>query len=308
MRILCDGTTGFVGNKLATELIKQGHDVTALQRYVSGRAPYGVNFKTAFADLNDHFAIQQLVRQLKPEVVFHVAALSPVAFSYTNPTEYLETNFVATAHLAECCMRENPNFKQFIFAGTSEEYGNQTSFPIKESAELYPNSPYAVSKVAADKYLNYMFDAYEFPITIVRPFNTYGRLRDKHFVVERIISQMLADRNGEVRLGDPEPIRDLMHMDDHVNAYLSVLGKSMAVGETFNFCTGKGVTIKDLAEKIADLTGFKGKTIWNTIPTRPLDIHTLIGDNAKAQATLKWKPTVNLETGLKRTVEALMNG
>jgi nucleoside-diphosphate-sugar epimerase len=99
-----------------------------------------------------------------------------------------------------------------------------------------------------------------------------------------------------------------MHMDDHVNAYLSVLGKSMAVGETFNFCTGKGVTIKDLAEKLADLTGFKGKTIWNTIPTRPLDIHTLIGDNAKAQATLNWKPTVNLEDGLKRTVEALMNG
>ncbi len=309
MRILITGTTGFVGNSLAVELDKLGHDVYCLMRYVSGRGLYNErNLKTVFADLNDHFAIRNIARSVKPDIVFHLAALSPVSLSYDRPQEVLETNFVATANLAECCMRESPSLKQFVFAGTSEEYGNQSSFPIKETAELYPNSPYAVSKVAADKYLNYMFEAYGFPITIVRPFNTYGRLRDKHFVVERIISQMIANQNGEVRLGDPEPVRDLMHMDDHVNAYLSVLDKSQAIGETFNFCTGNGVTIKDLTEKIANLLNFKGKIIWNTIPTRPLDIHTLIGNNTKARIMLNWKPNVNLEDGLKRTVEALMNG
>jgi nucleoside-diphosphate-sugar epimerase len=303
MRILCTGTTGFIAGTLATKLIEQGHDVTALQRYVSGRAPYNANLKTVFANLNDHFAIQQVIRQLKPEVVFHLAALSPVAFSYNNPVEYLETNFVATSHLAECCMRENSNFKQFIFAGTSEEYGNQTTFPIKEDARLIPNSPYAVSKVAADTYLNYLKDAYGFPITIVRPFNTYGRARDAHFIVERIITQML--HGDTVYLGDPEPKRDLMFMDDHVSAYLSVLDKKEAVGETFNFCTGKGTSIHELARAIKFFTKFMGKIVWNTIPIRPLDIHTLIGDASKAEQLLNWKAKWSLEDGLKRTIKML---
>jgi dTDP-glucose 4,6-dehydratase len=303
MRILCTGVSGFIGGKVASELQKQGHDVTALQRYVTGRAPYDANFKTAFANLNDHFAIQQIVRLLKPEVVFHLAALSPVAFSYSNPMEYLETNFVATANLAECCMRENTNFQQFIFASTSETYGNQKEFPIKETAELYPNSPYAVSKVAADKYLHYMFEAYGFPITVMRCFNTYGRARDAHFIVERIITQMLS--KDTIYLGDPEPVRDLMFMDDHVSAYLSVLGRKEAVGETFNFCTGIGVSIADLVCKIGELLNYQGKIVWNTIPTRPLDIQCLIGDGSKAKTLLNWESKVDLETGLKRTVEML---
>lgn len=307
MKILCTGTSGFIGNKLATELDKQGHDVYCLLRYVSGRGLFNErNLKTVFADLTDHFAVRNVVRSVKPDAVFHLAALSPVSLSYDRPQEVIETNFTATVNLAECCMRESPHLQQFIFAGTSEEYGNQKQFPIKETAELYPNSPYAVAKVAADKYLNYMFDAYRFPMTIVRPFNTYGRCRDNHFIVERIVSQMIENLNGEVKLGDPEPIRDLMYMDDHVNAYLSVLGKTQAIGESFNFCTGKGVTIKELAGKIGDLVGFKGKIMWNTIPSRPLDIYTLIGDNSKAKEMLSWQPRFNLDNGLQLTIKSLM--
>ncbi len=275
-----------------------------MQRYVSGRNPYGnKEFKTVFANLNDHFAIHQLIKQIKPEVVFHIAALSPVAFSYSNPQEYLSTNFTATVNLAECCMREVDNFKQFISSSTSEVYGNQKEIPIKETAMLHPNSPYAVAKAATDKYLEYMWDAYKFPVTIMRPYNSYGRSRDAHFIVERIITQMLTQK--EVRLGDPEPVRDLLFMDDHVNAYLSVLGKKQAVGETFNFCTGKGISILDLTEKIGKLLDYRGKIVWGTIPRRPLDIDVLIGDNSKAKSHLNWNYTVELEDGLKKTVEML---
>lgn len=202
-------------------------------------------------------------------------------------------------------MREVPHFKHFLFAGTSEEYGNQTEFPIKENAELRPNSPYAVSKVAADKYLQYMRDAYDFPVTVLRPFNTYGRKDNVHFVVERIITQMLQGKT--VKLGDPTPERDLLYIDDHVNAYLTCLGNEKAKGEVFNFCTGRSISIKELADLIAKLTGFKGEIMWNTIPARPLDIKKLVGSYEKAKRILGWEPKHTLEEGLKKTIDIWRN-
>ncbi len=306
MRIFCTGTTGFVGKKLALELEKLGHDVTVLERYIAGRAPLASDhkFKTEYADLLDHTAIRGIISKVKPEAVFHLAAMSPVAFSYEQPTEYILTNFLATVNLAEACRAEG-TVKHFLFAGSSEEYGNQTLFPIKETAELHPNSPYSLSKVAADKYLRYMWEAYEFPVTVLRPYNTYGRISDRHFVTESIIVQML-QRKNVVQLGDPEPIRDLMYVDDHVNAYLACFRHlEKSVGEAFNFGTGRGVSIRELVAVLKNLTDYTGKIEWNTIPKRPNDIRCLISDSSKAQRLLGWKAEVSLESGLEKTVEAL---
>ena len=257
--------------------------------------------KTLYADLKDHFKIRNLIRTLQPEIVYHLAAISPVAYSYDRPLEVLETNFNATVNLAESCLREDPNLRHFIFAGTSEEYGNQPEFPIKETAEFHPNSPYAVSKVASNEYLNYLYDAYEFPVTIMRPFNTYGRRDNTHFVVERAISQMLTKQT--VNLGDPTPTRDFLYVTDHVQGYLNVLYNEAAFGEAINLCTGRGITIHELMEHIKDLTQFHGDINWHTIPKRPLDIMKLVGDNAKAKKLLGWEPTVMLNEGLQRTVD-----
>lgn len=304
MRVLVTGSSGFIGGRLASELEDQKHDVYCLERYVAGRTLYGGRqHKTVFADLNDHFAIKNLIRTLQPEAVFHLAASTSATYSYDHPMEVININFTAAANLAETCLREDDNLKQFLFAGSSEEYGNQTEFPIKEGAELRPNTPYAVAKVAADKYLRYMYDAYAFPATILRNFNSYGRVHDRQFIVERIITQML--KGGEVRLGDRSPVRDFEYVDDHMNAYLSCLGRREAIGEVFNFCTGVGVTIGELAETIAGIVGFRGDVVWGTIPQRPLDIQCLIGDNAKAERILGWKPTVKLRVGLTRTINAL---
>ncbi len=217
----------------------------------------------------------------------------------------METNFLGTVNLAESCLREVPHFKHFLFAGTSEEYGNQEKMPIKETTELYPNSPYAVSKVAADKYLQYMRDAYDFPVTILRNFNTYGRRDNTHFVVERAITQMLQKKT--VELGDPTPIRDFMYVNDHVNSYLTCLGNEKAIGEIFNFCTGRGVSIAQLAELIKELTDFKGDVVWDTIPKRPLDITVLVGDYSKAKQLLGWEPEFTLEEGLRLTIDFWRN-
>ena len=304
-RCLVTGTSGFIGREIAAQLLFLGHDVYGLERYVAGRTIHGEKkFKTVFADLNDHFSVNQVVKQFKPQVVFHVAALSPVAYSYNHPVDVNETNYIATVNLAETCMREN-SLEHFLWAGTSEEYGNQTEFPIKESAELKPNSPYAASKVAADKYLQYLIETYAFPATIVRPFNTYGRTEDTHFLVESIIHQMLSGKT--VNLGMKEPIRDLMYVADHVSAYLTCFAQQkLSVGETFNFCTGVGWSIPELVEMIASMVKWEnGFVNWDTIPKRPNDIITLIGSNSKAKRILKWMPEFTLEDGLKRTINQL---
>ena len=307
-RVLVTGANGFIGNALTLFLSEKEFDVYALERYVSNRynVPSNPKVKTVFADLTDYLAINSLVRQIKPEIIIHLAALTAVATSYDRWQEYLETNFNATVNLAETALRHDPNLKQFVMAGTSECYGNQDSVSrLTERAGYCPNSPYAVSKVAAINYLKYMWEAYRFPVTIMLPFNSYGRSNCRHFIVEHIISQMLTQKT--VRLGDPEPVRDFLYVDDHVEGYFSVLNNKDALGETFNLCTGVGTSIRQLAEKTGVLTGYEGEIIWNTIPTRPLDIQNLVGDNTKATLRLRWEPKVSLDEGLKRTVKLLRN-
>jgi len=302
-KVLVTGGSGFIGSHLIPRLVELEYDVYSLERYVTGRYVLGGQraVKTIFGDLRDHFAMRDLIRKIQPDAVIHLASISPVSYSYNHPSEVLETNFLSTVNLAECCLREVPHFKHFLFAGTSEEYGNQEETPIKETAELRPSSPYAVSKVAADKYLQYMHDAYEFPVTVLRNFNTYGRKRNAHFVVERIVTQMLQQKT--VTLGDATPVRDLLYVDDHVNSYITCLEDEKAIGQTFNFCTGHGVSIAQLANQVKERVNFKGEIIWNTIPERPLDVATLIGDNSKAQQLLGWKPRFTLKKGLQLTID-----
>lgn len=162
-----------------------------------------------------------------------------------------------------------------------------------------------MSKLAAEKYLLYLYQAYGFPVTIMRPFNTYGRKSNTHFVVEKMIVQMLQGKT--VRMGDPTPIRDFLYIEDHVNAYLSSLDNPKAVGQIFNFCTGRGVSIRELAEIIAKLVGFEGEILWHTIPERPLDIKVLVGDYSKAKQILGWEPKYRLEDGLRLTINYWKN-
>jgi dTDP-glucose 4,6-dehydratase len=302
LKMLVTGATGFVGSHLVPKLIARGYDVYTFERYVTGRYVLGkrANVKTVFGDLKEYFAIRRIIHDVQPDVVIHLASISPVAYSYDHPHEVIETNLLGTVNLAEACLREVPHFKHFLFASTSETYGNGPS-PKTEGMQQNPNSPYAVSKLACEKYLLYMRDAYGFPITILRNFNTYGRKDNTHFVVERTIVQML---QGEaVRLGDPTPIRDFEYVDDHVNSYIVCLNNPKAKGEVFNFCTGRETSIKQLVDLISKLTDFKGEVFWNTIPARPLDIEVLVGDYSKAKRLLGWQPKFTLEEGLRLTVD-----
>ncbi len=298
MRILITGAAGFVGCHMLAPLIEREHEVFSLERHRSWREPLGASTagRPVFCDLRDHFAVRQVVRDVQPEAVIHLAAISPVSYSYDHPNEILEANLIGTVNLAEACLREVPQFRQFLFASSSETYG-KGPVPKTEETPQNPNSPYSVSKLAAEKYVLYLRDAYRLPATVLRLFNTYGRKDNADFVVERTIVQML--RGHTVRLGAPSPVRDLLYVDDHVNAYLSCLGNEKAIGGIFNFSTGRGVSVSELVGLLASLTGFVGEVAWDTIPRRPLDIDRMIGDSSQAEKILGWRPRVNLEEGLR---------
>jgi len=305
MKILVTGGTGFIGSNLIPELIKSGYEVYNLERYVTGRHTAPKICPTLFADLKDGFAVRKAIRDVNPEIVVHVAAISAVSYSYDHPQEIMDNNLLGTINLAEASLKETHNLSQFIFAGTSEEYGNNGLEIQAEDSPLCPASPYAVSKLACERYLHYMNEAYSFPMTIHRPFNTYGRKQDSHFLIERTITQMLTCK--VVELIDPTPVRDWLYLHDHINAYMTCLDNNKTIGETFNFCTGKKYSIKDTVELIAKLTGFKGIIHWGSAPKRPIESRVIVGDYGKAKKILNWQPKYSLEDGLKETISFLKN-
>lgn len=306
-KVLVTGSTGFIGKNLVKKLVEKGYEVHALERYVTGRYSLDQNMLPVvrhYVNLTDYHSIKDLIGEIKPDYVIHLAGVTAVAFSYNRYIEVSEVNYIATANLAEACYREVPNFKQFLLAGTSENYGmslkgNNTK--LTEESELVPNSPYAVAKIASEYYLRYMGLAYSFPYTIMRPFNTYGRTDNSHFFIERTITQML--KGGDVTLGDPNTVRDWVYVDDHVNGYLRALGNKNAIGQILNIGTGKAYTTKETADIIAKMIGYKGRIKWNTTPKRPLDAAFLIGDSAKAKRLIGWEAQYTLEEGLKKTIE-----
>lgn len=301
-KVLITGGTGFIGSHLIPRFVEKAYDVYSLERYVTGRYSKWKECKTFFGDLREHHAMRMIIKQLQPDIVIHLAAISPVLYSNEHYDEIMDVNLKGTINLAETCLREIQHFKHFLFASTSETYGLCPRNPKGENDRLIPNSPYAVSKVACENYLNYLHEAYDFPVTILKPFNTYGRKKDYHFIVERAIVQML--KNDVCYLGDPNQIRDFLYVDDHVNAYLTCLETpDKSLGETFNFCTEIGTSIRDLVKEIARLTQYSREVKWRTIPAGPLDIERLVGSYKKARAKLGWKPQFLLQEGLKGTID-----
>lgn len=303
MRILVTGGTGFIGQFLQPRLIAAGHEVHNLEQYFFqsiGKMQFYPNIH--IADISDAIAVKEIYEKVKPQIIIHLAAITAVAYSYNHFREVLNTNFIGTVNLAEMALRVCSNFLQFIYPSSAEVYGVSPKLLKKENQKLIPNSPYAVSKEACERYLQYMYEAYQFPVTIFRPFNSYGRKKSRWFVIEKIIWQMVR-KQPVCYLGDPKPVRDFLYVDDHVEAYIQALNNSRAIGRTMNLSTGVGITIKDLAEKIKKLTGFEGKIEWQTMPKRPLDIMHLVGSNEKLKRLLKIPKPLSLDEGLKRTIK-----
>jgi len=312
LNALITGITGFIGSRLAARLVEQGDNVYGLVRHSSERELKRIEkiipkIRLIEGDLVRFHSVLSAVETSDPSIVFHLGALTPVRLSFDDPYPYIGINFDGTVNLVHSIIKQSPNTR-LIAASTAEVYGWQPSRrPIAESAILNPASPYAVSKAAADQYVQMANRIYHLRGTVMRPINSYGRVSETGFYTEYLISKMLA---GETcYIGAPDSIRDYMFAEDHVDGYLDIAKSEKAIGGVYNVSPGNPVTNAELAKKLSGLTEFKGKLVFGSYPPgypqRPQsqDPAYLVLDNSRISKEIGWRPRYTLDEGLKRTVE-----
>jgi nucleoside-diphosphate-sugar epimerase len=302
-KILITGATGFLGSNLVPRLLANGYEVHTIERK---KAPTTTtkNLFRHFLDVTEYTKVRELVKEIQPEYVINLAALASVPESISRYLETCSITFTSAINLAEICRTEVKDFKQFITAGSQEEYGSiltDKSQKLTEYVSLKPNNPYAIAKVAVEIYLDYLYRAYSFPYTVIRTFITYGRKEDAPFFIDNTITKM--SKNEPVSIMNPNSVRDWIYIDDQVEGYMKALGNKNAIGQAFNLCCGEGHTAKEAADMIARLSKSKSKIIFGEGKRHPLDIQILIGDNSKAKKLLAWAPQYNLEKGLEKTIK-----
>jgi UDP-glucose 4-epimerase len=314
VRVLITGILGFVGSNLAKRLVKDGYEVYGVARRVASRnleviQEISKDITLVSGDISDYVSIRNAVKTVNPDVIFHLAALSPVRDSFERPFEYQQANYIGTMNVAHSMLElQDPQTRKLLAASTAEFYGLQENKPMGEELSLYPSSPYAVSKAAGDLYLRMMFNSFNLNGTILRPTNSYGRKFDNSFIIEYLITQML--KGNKIYIGSPDSVRDYMYIDDHVSAYVLAMKNRKALGQVYNVGTTIGVSNKELALMIAKKIGFDSAEIVlgsypPGYPFRPQvsDQPSIVLDSAKIKKELSWAPTVTLSEGLDKVIE-----
>jgi UDP-glucose 4-epimerase len=312
MRVFVTGISGFIGSYLADRLLAENHEVAGFARQTNRlnhpafRKLLG-KVQMYYGSVTDAHSVNQVMRDFQPEAVCHLGAISPVAYSFDHAHEVSETNYIGTVNVAEAALRECHHLKRFIFASSMETYGhNPKGEAFTEDDAQMPAAPYAVAKVAAEKYIQYLYYAHKFPGVAFRQTNAYGRKENDYFVVEAIITQML--KGNVCNLGDPRPLRNFLFIDDLIDLYMTMLTADESVnGHVFNTGPDNGLTIEALAENIRSLIGWHGEINWYTRPRRPGEIFYLNSSHAKATSMTGWQPRVSLKEGLLRTIEIWAN-
>jgi GDP-mannose 4,6-dehydratase len=313
VKVLITGMLGFIGSHLAEKLVDDGNEVYGVVRRVANRNLEVIrkvlkDVTLVTGDITDYASIRNAMKTVSPDVVAHLAALTPVRDSFERPFEYQQANLVGTMNVAHAMLElPDPQTRKLVAASTAEVYGLQGKEPLKETLALRPTSPYAVSKAAADLYLQMMFHTYILNGSVIRPANSYGRKFDTSFIIEYLVTQML--RGEEVYVGAPDSVRDYMYVDDHVNAYLLVIKSAKATGQVYNAGTGVGISNRKLAEMIAERIGYDRKRIKfgqypPGYPYRPSisDQPSIVLDATKIRKALNWSPKIQLSEGINKVI------
>ena len=307
-KVLVTGAAGFIGSHLTERLVQLGANVTAFIRYNS-RGSHGSlemlpkelqsEIKIVMGDLKDPYAVKNAVKG--QEIIFHLAALIGIPYSYVHPINYVQTNVLGTSYLLTSCLDEN--IEKFINTSTSEVYGTAKYVPIDEGHPLQGQSPYSASKIAADKMAESFFCTFKLPVAIIRPFNTYGPRQPSRAVIPTIISQAM--KNDKIKLGSLTTTRDLNYVGDTVNGFIRVAEVPESAGEIINIGSSKEISVGDLAKKIFMLLGKSPEIITEERRLRPekSEVERLLANTDKAKKILNWSPEITLDEGLKRTIE-----
>jgi NAD dependent epimerase/dehydratase len=309
-KVLVTGAGGFIGSHLTEAVVRAGADVVALVRYNS-RSEWGNleyvdpeilrSVKVVAGDIRDPQFVRTIVRGRT--LVFHLAALIAVPYSFFSPSSYISTNVEGTLNILQAAM--DLGVERVVHTSTSEVYGTAIYVPIDEAHPLQAQSPYAASKIAADKLVESYHHSFSLPVVTVRPFNNFGPRQSARAIIPTIATQAMA--TGGVRLGRLSPVRDFCFVTDTVRGFLLASKAPSVLGQVVNLATGIGVSIAELAEKIFKLLRVHPEVLADPERVRPgtSEVEKLIGTSVRSNELLGWGPQVTLDNGLSQTVEWL---
>ena len=305
-KILITGATGFVGSHLTELCVKKGYNVVAFDRYNPNynlgwleKSKFRDDINFVFGDIRDQDSVLKTMRNCK--IVFHLAALVGIPYSYTSPLAYLKTNIEGTYNILESS--KHLNIEQTIITSTSETYGSAKYVPIDEKHPLLAQSPYSASKISADQLSLSYWKSFQLPVKILRPFNIYGPRQSSRAIIPSIIIQALSSKK-EIKLGNIKPSRDFTYVTDTCNAFLEILKIKNLFGDTINVGSNNEYTIKDIAKKILLKLNSKAKITKEEkrVRTSKSEVVRLICDNTKILKYTNWHPKIKIEEGLDKTI------
>jgi NAD dependent epimerase/dehydratase len=311
-KVLVTGAGGFIGSHLVEELIRNGAEVSALIHYNS-RNHWGnleqlspqikKEINVLAGNVEDPFMLNKATKG--QNIVFHLAALIAIPYSYDAPLSYIRTNIEGTTNVMQACLSNN--IERVIHTSTSEAYGTAIYTPIDEQHPLQAQSPYSASKISADKIAESYYLSFNLPVSTIRPFNTYGPRQSARAVIPTIISQAI--KQPEIKLGDLTPVRDLTYVKDTVRGFMKIALSDESIGKVINVGNGKGISIEDLANLIIKLMGVNKPIVTDSERLRPekSEVLKLVCDNSKAKTIIGWEPQYSIERGLKETIEYVTN-
>lgn len=313
MKVLVTGADGFIGSHLAETLLVKGHKVKAFTYYNSFNTWGWLDvlpkerlkeIEIFAGDIRDPNGVYEAMEGI--EQIFHLAALIAIPFSYHSPDSYVDTNIKGTLNVLQAARRLHT--ERVLVTSTSEVYGTAQYVPIDERHPYQGQSPYAATKIGADRLAESFYRSFGLPVTIVRPFNTYGPRQSARAVIPTIISQLIAGEE-EIKLGSLSPTRDFNFVKDTVNGFIEISESQKTIGEEINIATGQEISIGDLAKEIIKQINPNARIICEEERLRPekSEVNRLLGCNKKIRRLTNWEAQYTLEQGIGETIDWIRN-
>lgn len=310
-KVLVTGADGFIGSHLTEELIKSGYDVKAFTYYNSFNNWGWLDtfskdllkeIEIFQGDIRDPNGVKESMKGV--DAVFHLAALIAIPFSYHSPDTYVDTNIKGTLNVLQAA--RDLDTERVLVTSTSEVYGTAQYVPIDEKHPYQGQSPYSATKIGADRLAESFYRSFELPVSIVRPFNTYGPRQSARAVIPTIITQLLAGKT-EISLGSLTPTRDFNYVKDTANGFIEIYKSDKTIGQEINIATQKEISIGQLAEELVRQINPEAKIVCDEQRLRPekSEVNRLLGANAKIKELTNWTPKYTFEQGLAETIEFL---
>ncbi|MGF7059789.1 NAD-dependent 4,6-dehydratase LegB [Brassicibacter mesophilus] len=311
--VLVTGADGFIGSHLVEALVKEGKKVKAFVYYNSFNSwgwldtfPKDIlnEIEVFTGDIRDPNGVRESMKGI--DEVFHLAALIAIPFSYHSPDSYVDTNIKGTLNILQAA--RDLVTKRVLVTSTSEVYGTAQYVPIDEKHPFQGQSPYSATKIGADRIAESFYRSFNMPITIVRPFNTYGPRQSARAVIPTIITQLLAGKE-EIKLGSLTPTRDFNYVKDTARGFIEIAKSDKTIGEEINIATQQEISIGQLAQEMINQINPNAEIICDEQRLRPenSEVNRLLGSNEKIKKLTSWKPKYTLKSGLSETIEWLKN-